>query len=279
MPHYLYDKDHVRYELYQTHAGKNYNWLFLPGGPGADSRYFHSLIDSLDLPGNVWLIDLPGNGDNVQKESSYNYDHWIELFPGIIQQFENPILVGHSFGGMFPLIFPELENVLKGFIIFNSAPTLWFEEATRYAKQFDLPEFYDELQKYTLNPSQETFDAAIQACMPYYFPKETLEQGREILSRIPLPWKPARWWLDKVVQCNFSATWVPQQVPTLIFGAKYDCMCPFTLFKNDERFHRENVEMLYLENAGHFPWLESPEIVQEALHAFCLKLQDPVEAK
>jgi hypothetical protein len=39
MSNYLYDKGHVRYELYQSNGGKPYNWLFFPGGPGADSNY------------------------------------------------------------------------------------------------------------------------------------------------------------------------------------------------------------------------------------------------
>src|SRR5262245_50221314 len=84
---YLYDSNHVRYELYQTNEGKPYNWLFFPGGPGADSRYLRSLVDELELPGNVWLIDLPGNGSNVSEGYSENFDQWIDLFPGIIQRF------------------------------------------------------------------------------------------------------------------------------------------------------------------------------------------------
>lgn len=38
---YLYDENHVRYELYYSGEGKNYNWLFFPGGPGADSSYLN----------------------------------------------------------------------------------------------------------------------------------------------------------------------------------------------------------------------------------------------
>ena len=78
---YLYDSNHVRYELYQTNEGKPYNWLFFPGGPGCDSSYFHSLIDELDLPGNVWLIDLPGNGDNLQENFSETFNQWMDIFP------------------------------------------------------------------------------------------------------------------------------------------------------------------------------------------------------
>jgi pimeloyl-ACP methyl ester carboxylesterase len=215
-PNYLFDAEHVRYELYQTKEGKNYNWLFLPGGPGADSSYLRSLVDELELPGNTWLIDLPGNGGNVQSSFSENYDQWIELFSKIIGQFDNPILVGHSFGGMFPLLFPELENYLKGFVILNSAPVLWLEEAINYSKQFDLPDLSRDMQEFTQNPNQDTFNAALEACMPYYFPKVTLEEGRKLFSQTPCRWQPAVWWQRKAIELNFSAKWIPQNIPTLI---------------------------------------------------------------
>lgn len=66
-PQYSYDSNHVRYELYSTNESENYNWLFFPGGPGGDYSYFRSLVDILSLPGNVWLIDMPGNGSNVKE--------------------------------------------------------------------------------------------------------------------------------------------------------------------------------------------------------------------
>lgn len=270
-PNFFYNADRVRYELYQTNEGKNFNWLFLPGGPGADSSYLHHLVDELELPGNVWLIDFPGNGGNVQESFSENYDHWSEFFLKSIEQFENPVLVGHSFGGMFPLMFPELENHLKGFIILNSAPVLWLKEAVNYSKQFNLPDLSKEMQEFTNNPNQDTFNTALNACLPYYFPANTLEKGKKALSHFNCRWQPAVWWQRKAIELDFSAKWVPQDVPTLIIGSKYDCIVPFYLFKNDERFNRPNIQFLLIENAGHFPWIENPIAVNKAFKEFCLQ--------
>ncbi len=274
---YLYDSNHVRYELYQTNEGKPYNWLFFPGGPGLDSSYFHSFIDELELPGNVWLIDLPGNGTNIQEVYSENFDQWIDIFPGIVRRFDNPVLVGHSFGGMFPLLFPELENYLKGFVILNSAPTLWLEEAVAYSKQFDLPDLSKEMQEFALNPNQETFKTALDACMPYYFPKQTLEKGRELLSQIPCQYQAAVWWQRKAVELNFSAKWIPQHVPTLIIGSKYDCICPFSLFEKDQRFQRSNVQLLFVEDAGHLIWVENPSAARNAFKRFLSHLPEAIK--
>lgn len=272
MKNYLYDSNRVRYELYQTNEGKFYNWLFFPGGPGADSSCLKSLVDELKLPGNVWLIDLPGNGSNITEEYSENYDQWIEFFPDIIKKFENPVLVGHSFGGMFPLLFPELEKCLKGLIILNSAPVLWLQEAVAYARQFELPDLSKEMQEFTLNPNPKTFRNALDACMPYYFPQSSLEKGRVLLSQVDFQYQPAVWWQKKAVELNFSAKWVPQEVPTLIIGSKYDCICPFTLFERDKRFHRSNIELLYIEDAGHLVWVENPAKTKDAFNKMILRL-------
>lgn len=271
-PHYFFDSNGVRMELYQANGGKGYNWLFFPGGPGADSRYLRGLVDELELPGNVWLIDLPGNGDNAQR-LSYDFDKWIAIFPEVIKQFDHAIIVGHSFGGMFPLLFPELEKELEGFVILNSAPCLWLEEAVVYSRQFDLPDLSREMSDFTLHPSQETFKAALDACMPYYFPKKTLEKGRAMLSKLPFPYQPAVWWQRKVIELNFSAKWVPQMIPTLIINSKYDCICPYSLFGKERRFQRPNIERLVVEDAGHFIWVDNPAATRSAFKRFISRLE------
>jgi len=270
---HFFDAHHVRYELYQTNGGSSYNWLFFPGGPGADSSYFKGLIDNLSLPGNVWLIDLPGNGSNIGT-ASVNFETWIDVFPAVITKFENPVLVGHSFGGMFPLLFPELENSLKGFVILNSTPSLWLEEVAAYSKPFELPDLSQAMQEFAESPSQETFEEALDACVPYYFPAATLEEGRQLLSRVPFQYLPAVWWQRKAIELNFSAKWVPHAVPTLIVGARFDCICPFTLFQRDERFQRPNIDLLFIENAGHFPWIENPTAIKHAFNGLVKRLED-----
>lgn len=267
---YFYDENRVRYELVQTNGGKPYNWLFLPGGPGSDSSYLQSLVDLLDLPGNVWFIDLPGIGSNATGGEDFN--QWFELFPRAIKQFSNPILVGHSFGGMFPLLFPELEHELKGFVILHAVPGLWQEAALEYAKRFNLPSFEQEMAAFSANPCQETFQAALGACMPYYFPPERIEAGRELLGQTVIQYLPALWWLKKSAEINFTAKWIPEKVPTLIIGGKYDCICPFTLFQNDGRFNGDNVRLLLIKDGGHCSWLDNPKAIQKAFAKFTREL-------
>lgn len=273
---YMYDSNFVRYKLVKSNSGNAlFNWLFIPGGPGGDSSYFLSLIKLLDVPGNFWLIDMPGNGSNISGNTpaDFNFDSWDEHLISTIQKFENPIIVGHSFGGMFPLLFPNLENLLKGFVILNSAPSLWLEEAAKCAGQKNIPLLAEPMADFEQNPNQETFKKALLACAPYYFSANNLEKGTELLSQLPFNYFAAVWWLKRASSTNFTAQWVPESVPTLIIGASDDCITPITLFERDTRFSRKNIKLTKIQDAGHFPWLEQGDTVKNEFKMFIDNIQ------
>lgn len=129
------------------------------------------------------------------------------------------------------------------------------------------------MQEFTVNPNPETFRAALDPCMPYYFPQTTLEKGRELLAKVDFQYQPAVWWQRKAIESNFSAKWVPQKVPTLIIGSQYDCICPFVLFQKDKRFQRSNIELLFIEDAGHMIWVENPAKAKEAFEKMIRRLK------
>lgn len=272
---YLYDRNKVRYQLAKSNPGSSfYNWLFLPGGPGADSSYFLNLINQLDMSGNFWLIDFPGNGNHISDEipADLNFDTWDEYFIPAIQQFENPILVGHSFGGMYPLLFPELENILNGFIVLNSAPSLWLEEAAKCASEKNIPILIEPLEIFQNNPNQETFKEAILACAPYYFPAHNLENGIKLLNQLAINYHASAWWLNRASSTNFNAKWIPENIPTLIVGASDDCITPISIFERDKRFSRKNISIELIQDAGHFPWLEQIDVVTGKFKSFFDKI-------
>jgi pimeloyl-ACP methyl ester carboxylesterase len=267
---YFYDDNAVRYQLVKTNPGNIiYNWLFVPGGPGVDSHYFLTLIKELDVPGNFWLIDLPANGSNIttQIKADYDFDTWGDCLLSTIQKFQNPIYIGHSFSGMLPLLLPQLEQLLKGFLIFNSAPSLWLEEAAKCAKEHHLPLLEAPVAEFGKNPNPATFKTLLLACAPYYFPADSLEMGQKLLEQMTINYLATVWWLKKVHEINYNATWIPQKVPTLILGASHDFITPYSLFENDTRFQRKNITLSKIQNAGHFPWLEQMAIVKEAFSA------------
>lgn len=274
---YLFDEHHIRYQLVtQTpQKEKTLNWLFIPGGPGCDSSSLFDLAQMLELPGNAWLIDFPGNGSNTAGISAdYDYNEWFDLMIPMVKRFENPVIVGVSWGGIISLLTPELENHLVGFVALNSTPKLWLESAAQCAKKYNLPDFAPQMYTFIQDPSQETFNKVLEACVFYYFyKKESLEKGLDMLHSIPFAFRPTMWGLDKLISSNYSATWIPKKVPTLILGSEFDWMTPFELFQNDPRFLRDNIEFCEVKEAGHFSWIDNPSEVKAAFEKFSLRLK------
>lgn len=160
-----------------------------------------------------------------------------------------------------------LKGHIIGAAILSSAPSYWKHEAVEYAKQFDVPDLTKELPDLIQNPCQEMFDIALAACMSYYFHKDYLKEGSEYLLSMPFNYKAAVWWQNYAVNSLYDTKWVPD-VPTLILGGEYDCICTFKMFREDSCFNQPHVELVYCEKAGHAPWFEQPAQVREAFERF-----------
>jgi pimeloyl-ACP methyl ester carboxylesterase len=271
----LFDAYQTRMTLVQSNPGPGYNWLFLPGGPGADSQYYNELIEILHLPGNVWFIDLPENGSNTFKDryrEDFDFNTWEICFKHVLQSLDNIILVGHSFSGIYPLLFPEIEKDLTGLVILCSASRIWIDNALKMAQQKNLPSFEKELAEFLSNKSAESFEKARRVFVHYYFTPETLEKGSKILFRGAFNFHAMNWWLSKARSIDFDAILIPS-IPTLIVGGSEDCAVPFEGYRTDERFHKSNILLREIEGASHTPWLEKPEEVRKLFDAFiALKL-------
>lgn len=276
VPKYTYDQNGVRYQLVNSNHNKNLNWIFIPGGPGCDSSSLLSLTQLLDLPGRTWLIDFPGNGNNINGISAdYKYDQWFEFVIPMVKRFENPIVVGVSFGGMITLLTPELEDYVKGVVILSSAPRLWLEEAASCTRKYNLPDFNPQLQEFVLNPSEETCKKLLNVtCHYYFYKKETLEKGRALLLSTPFAFQPGFWWMNKVASSGYTASWIPKNVPALIIGNEFDYMTPFEIFQNDPRFSRPNIQFVEIKEAGHFNWMDNPGAVKAAFQSYSATILD-----
>jgi pimeloyl-ACP methyl ester carboxylesterase len=274
---YFFDEHLTRYQLVKSNRGKlNYNWLFLPGGPGIDSSYLQELIYNLDIEGNCWFIDFVLNGNNCLKDNNKNTSslcqNWGYYFLQAISNFENPILVGHSFGGYFPLFFPELESVLKGLVILSAAPTAPLPPANlepfeQCAKENKLPERVESFSQFLNNPTKKAATNCYLSTVPYAFTKEYLKQGIALIEQLAMSVEVSHWWLTEGAKQYTTIRWIPKEVPSLILGGTHDFVTPFSGFENDKRFHRKNIKLVSLPDAGHFPWVEQPHLISEVFNS------------
>lgn len=276
---YLYDENHTRFQLVKTVPGnKMFNWFFLPGGPGVDSNNLMGLIEELKVPGNYWLIDLPGNGTNTQAKediTSTTFEHWDDFLVQALAKFENPVLVGHSFAGYLPFFCPKLEKILKGLIIIGSASTLQSDIYAQTAKTHSLPDLNPARQRFMKEKTLAALQALYMLEAVYFFAPEYRTEGiNKIIKPLQLSIPAEYWWYTGGVNFyNKDIPWVPKSVPTLIMGGSRDYITPLAIFKKDSRFQRKNIKIIEIENAGHFPWLEKPNVVNETFTQFAKTLK------
>lgn len=267
---YTYDENGVRYNQVKVVHDDAKNWVFLPGGPGADSRYLLSLVDAIDIKGNIWLVDLPGAGDNDANDA-YDFNNWFTLLPSIVSRFTNCILVAHSFGGVLPLLSPPLEKLLLGLVIINSAPTLWLTESEIVARQRNVP-VLPEREVFMKNPTDENYKKLRDKYIPYYFNKNKVEEGFELFKNVPFQVKTMLKVFNLLKERGYNAEWIPQKVKAMIIGGDSDFINPFKLFEQDKRFNRNNIRLTRLENCGHWCWVDGPDEVKGLFDDFAGRL-------
>lgn len=237
------------------------HWLFLPGGPGLGSESLASLTSILELPGTVWHLDLPGDGSNTTSDNQASFAHWSEALVEAVDSLPHVILAAHSTGGMYALTTPQLEKKLKGLVLMDSAPSAaWRETFSEKSKKRPLPEAARWAKIYQDTPNNETLRELTLASAPYCFTEKGLAAGKELLKDLPYNYESCQWSAEHF-DATYRARWVPKNMPTLIFAGSEDMICPLSGFEKMKEFHRPNILLREIPNAGHFPWVENPAAV------------------
>lgn len=267
---FTWTDDGTRLEKISTHGTTPYNWLFLPGGPGIGSEYFHALTPSLKLPGTTWHLDLPGSGSNARHASEvYDFKTWTTCLLNTLKAFENVILVGHCFGAMLPLSCLEMEKQpLKGFVIMNASPEEWRSACREMGKLHQLPPLKPHLKYFLENPSDAAFKELMQQAVPYLFTDRMHAAGLVLFNSTPLTHQPYHWGQVQFFN-DYQTRWVPT-VPTIILGGEKDYTTPLSLFREDGRFNKHPMLIKEIAGGSHFPWLENMPAVIKAFYEFSL---------
>jgi len=276
MNKYLWTNLKARLQLISSHPGANFNWLFLPGGPGLGSESLHTLTAMLKLPGTIWHVDLPGDGSNCSSNNEENFSHWPDALLEVLDTLNNVILVAHSTGGMYVLATPKLEKKLLGLILMDSAPdAAWQHEFMQYALAHPINTIHTLLIQYDKNPSNTLLKKITIASASYSFSKNSLRKGKALLNALPFNYKTYEW-SKKHFDDSYKAKWVPKNIPTLILAGEKDQIIPLKFFINSKKFKRKNIIFRSIKNAGHYPWVENPRqivrVFQEYLQIILNKI-------
>lgn len=257
----LWTSHHARLQQISSIQNGNINWVLLPGGPGDGSEYLRSLAMALKLPGTTWLLDLPGNGSNQIKSQKVNFNQWPEDLVEAVAKLPNVVLIAHSFGGMLALSSPKLQQHLKGIILISTAPDNSFQKSSeQLAKRINIPDFNAE-KKYYLEQHHD--DAGLKyvniaIAKNYYFTPDFVEQGTQLIKNMSYSHLAFDWGLQQFMP-NYKARWVPEKIPVLILAGEKDVLIPMNVFPSNPAFHRPNIQITIIANAGHYLWVDNAQ--------------------
>jgi pimeloyl-ACP methyl ester carboxylesterase len=269
----IWTKLKARLQLIKSNPGEDFNWLFLPGGPGLGSESLQLLTKNLNLPGTIWHLDLPGDGSNHTSNDEKYFSRWSDALLEATSALNNVILVAHSTGGMYVLASPKLEKTIIGLVLMDSAPDAsWLNEFTQYAMTHPIKQAQKLQAQYAKIPSNALLKRLTIASASYLFTKSGLRKGISILKTLPFNYKVCEWSNLNFDQ-KYKAKWAPKDIPTLILAGEKDQIIPLKYFIKSKKFNRKNIIFKSIKGAGHYPWVENPKQIAHAFHEYVRLLQ------
>lgn len=241
------------------------NWLFLPGGPGIGAESLIELIMAIDVPGTCWLVDLPGDGSNVNPTHIGDdpYANWPHVLVEAAQAVEHPVYVGHSTGGMYLLSVPDVEPLLEGMALVDTAPdSKWFSAYVAMTEANPLTAVAEAAVAYEADPTNARLADLTVASAPWNFTPDGVAAGTELLGRMPYN-RAAVEWSDAAFDHSYQSTWWPETIPTLLVAGKEDRIVDQSGW-DDPHFYGANIIRRRIPRSGHFPWIENPTAVRDA---------------
>ncbi|MDI1253000.1 alpha/beta hydrolase [Thermomonas sp.] len=188
-----YTPSGIRMRLHGSKAG-TLNWLLLPGGPGLGSESLTELADALDVPGSVWLVDLPGDGSNVARDDREVFGSWPGVIVEAAKEVSDAIFVGHSTGGMYLLATAGLHGLICGLVLLDTAADCsWHAQFVAMTRKHPLPAFDQAAAAYEQEPSAANLMRLAVASAEWNFTPKALDAGRALLARLPYNGDAVAW--------------------------------------------------------------------------------------
>lgn len=249
------------------------NWLLLPGGPGIGSESLAELAEILDVPGAVWLVDLPGDGSNREPPGAPAdpFSVWPHGVTEAADAVADPVFVGHSTGGMYLLDTPALEPRLRGLALLDTAPdAAWHPRFVAMTQRHPLPAVEAATARYEADRRDANIAAIAVASAEWNFTPRGVARGRALLARMPYN-AAAVEWSDAQFDHRYQARWWPRAMPVLRLAGRDDRIVWQGGWR-DPRYETPNVIDRLIDDAGHFPWIENPDQVRDAFRDFARRI-------
>ena len=240
--------------FYEKYGQGKTNIVILPGW-GETRSTFYNLINILKEYYTVYIIDYPGFGNSKFPDRDLNIYEYANLIKNFItiNNIENPVLIGHSFGGRIIILLAGLYKLnIKKIILIDSAGIKRRKSLKAMVRQFT----YKFLKK-----------------IGYLLPKKIRNKYLDKLISIfgSTDFKNLdpniRKTFIKIVNEDLTKYLKHINTSTLLIWGEHDRDTPL----DDGKLMNKEIEdsgLVIIPNASHFPYLEYPYYINKIVLEF-----------
>lgn len=247
--YYKYQNIDMYYEKYGT--GKR-NIIILPGW-GNTRKTFDYMINFLKEYATIYIVDYPGFGNTIFPNNDLTiYDYTYIIYSWIKDMnIENPILIGHSFGG-------RIITTLIGYYNFKTDNIIYLNSAgiipKRKLKKIIRTKFYHFLKKLSIFLSKKNK----KKWNNYLFSKFASKDYQSLNHNM-------RKTFQNIVNEDLTPYLKNIKTKTLLIWGNKDLSTPIRDAKIMNKLI-EKSELIILDNANHFSYLNYPLLVNKIIY-------------
>ena len=239
--------------LHYTDCGEGHPILLLHGW-GCNTTTFNAIRPFLEARFRVLTVDFAGFGQSDEPHQVWGVEEYTRSIEALAQHegVENPILIGHSFGGRVSIVYASRQKVQKVMLV-DAAGVKPKRSLTYYRKVY-------------------TFKL-IKKLLPLFIGKmraeKIIEQRRakagssDYSQASPM----MRAILSKVVNEDLKHLMPSIKAPTLLFWGNLDTATPLSDAKTMEKLIPD-AGLVVAHGTGHFSFLENPGLFTAVIKNF-----------
>ncbi len=253
--------------------------LMLLHGFGASIGHWRHNLEVLGEQHTVYALDILGFGASEKATANYSVHLWVEQVYDFWKAFirKPVILVGNSIGSLISLAAATKYPEMVVGLVMMSLPDPDIEKEAIPAFLYPL---VAKIKSFVANPLliKPLFYLLRQpsvlrrgVTLAYANPKAVTEELIDIFAKPPQDRGSARAF-TALVKARNNPYYSPKvknllsnlTVPTLLIWGEKDRIIPLALASKFALYH-ENLQLITLENVGHFPHDECPEHVNQVI--------------
>lgn len=246
------------HSIYYQKVGTGSKDLILLHGWGQDVSTWWGIVEKLKNDFTLYLIDLPGFGRSDLPKTPFKIKDYAEVVEEFIRKIriDEPTIVGHSLGGRVAIKLPSHMSsgkVINKLVLVSSA-------GIKPKQDLIKPLIYPIAKLSKLVPNWFNLKEKLRIAFYRSLESDYLSAG------------PLRETLKNILDEDLTEDLEKIETETLLIWGEKDPTKEASL-KNGKRMYQliKNCRLEIIDNVGHFPHLESPEMFIYWVKEFCLE--------